>query len=159
MATQLNATIHTNAHVSAIDAERHLVFVNNENISYEKLVLACGAEVINPQLKGDAAADAMSINHIYHYTTFQERIKNKKIIAILGAGLIGCEFANDLSNAHYQVHMITPATAPLDLLVPEKIGKILQEALEQNGVRFHFQCTATRMNKIENRYYLEYQWQ
>ncbi len=155
MTIQLNATIHTNAHVSAIDAEHRLIFINDEAIAYEKLVLACGAEVINPHLKGDAAEEVLSINHIYHYTTFQERIKNKKTIAILGAGLIGCEFANDLSNAHYQVHMITPAKAPLDLLVPEKIGKILQEALEQNGVHFHFQCTANRVDKVEKGYCLE----
>lgn len=155
MATQLNAAIHTNAHVSAIDPVRHLVFINDEAVSYEKLVLACGAEVINPQLKGDAAQEVLSINHIYHYTTFQECIKNKKTIAILGAGLIGCEFANDLSNARYQVHIITPAKAPLDLLVPEKIGKILQEALEQNGVHFHFQCTASRVDKIATGYCLE----
>lgn len=155
MTTQLNATIHTNTHICAIDPERQLVFVNDESIQYEKLVLACGADVINPQLKGDGTDDVLSINHIYHYTTFQERIKNKKNIAILGAGLIGCEFANDLSNAHYQVHMITPAKSPLDLLIPEKIGKILQEALEQNNVRFHFECTATRVDKIANGYCLE----
>src|SRR5690348_13535966 len=107
MATQLNATLLTNAHASAIDAEHRLIFVNDKTIPYEKLILACGAEVISPHLKGDAIEDVLSINHIYHYTTFQERIKNKKNITILGAGLIGCEFANDLSNAHYQVHVIT----------------------------------------------------
>jgi rubredoxin-NAD+ reductase len=155
MVTQLNATIHTNAHVSAIDAARRLIFINDETISYEKLVLACGAEVIDPQLKGDAAQEVLSINHIYHYTAFQQQIKNKKTIAILGAGLIGCEFANDLSNARYQVHLIAPAKAPLDLLVPEKIGKLLQEALEQNGVHFHFECIANRVNKIETGYCLE----
>ncbi len=155
MTTQLNATIHTNTHVSAIDPEGQLIFVNDETIPYEKLVLACGADIINPQLKGDAAEEVLSINHIYHYTTFQERIKNKKNIAILGAGLIGCEFANDLGNAHYQVHMISPAKSPLDLLIPEKIGKILQEALEENNVQFHFECTATRVDKIETGYCLE----
>lgn len=155
MATQLNATIHTNSHVSAIDSTQHLIFINDQAITYEKLVLACGAEVINPQLKGDAANEVFSINHIYHYTAFQERIKNKKIIAILGAGLIGCEFANDLSNAHYQVHVITPAKTPLDLLVPEKIGKILQNALEENNVHFHFECTANRVDKTNTGYLLE----
>ncbi|MCD6039025.1 MAG: rubredoxin-NAD(+) reductase [Gammaproteobacteria bacterium] len=155
MATQLDATIHTHAHVSAIDPIHRLVFINDKTISYEKLILACGADVIQPQLKGDAAQEVLSINHIYHYTAFQERIKNKKTIAILGAGLIGCEFANDLSNAHYKVHIITLAKAPLDLLVPEKIGKILQKALEKNGVHFHFQCTANRVNKMETGYCLE----
>lgn len=155
MSIQLNATIHTNTHVSAIDPENQCVLMNDQSIAYEKLVLACGADVINPELKGDGAQDVLSINHIYHYTTFQERIKNKKNIAILGAGLIGCEFANDLSNAHFQVHMITPAKAPLDLLIPEKIGRILQEALEQNNVRFHFECTATRVNKLAHSYSIE----
>jgi rubredoxin-NAD+ reductase len=157
MAKQLNAIIHTNSHASAIDPSRKMVFINDQTVAYEKLVLACGAEVIDPHLKGDAEAidEVLSINHIYHYTTFQERIKNKKSIAILGAGLIGCEFANDLSNARYQVHVITPANAPLDLLVPEKIGKILQHALEENGVHFHFKCIANRVNKIDTGYCLE----
>ena len=92
MATDLNATIYTNHSVSAIDTVKKLISINDQLISYEKLVLACGADVINPQLKGDAAEDVLSINHIYHYTAFQERIKNKKTIAILGSGLIGCEF-------------------------------------------------------------------
>jgi rubredoxin-NAD+ reductase len=155
MATQLNATIHTNSHASIIDPIKKIVFINDRTIPYEKLVLACGAEVINPQLKGDAAQEVLSINHIYHYTTFQERIKNKKNIAILGAGLIGCEFANDLSNARYQVHVIAPSKTPLELLLPEKIGKILQAALEQNGVHFHFQSTVNRIDKIAAGYCLE----
>ncbi len=155
MATDLNATIYTNTLISAIDAVKKIIFINDEIIPYQKLVLACGAEVISPPLEGDAVQDVLSINHIYHYTTFQERIKHKKTIAILGSGLIGCEFANDLSNAHYKVHVITPANAPLDLLVPEKIGKILQEALEGNGVHFHFQCIANEVNKTKTGYCLE----
>lgn len=155
MAADLNATIYTNNPVSAIDTVKKLISINDQIIPYQKLVLACGADVINPQLKGDAAEDVLSINHIYHYTAFQERIKNKKTIAILGSGLIGCEFANDLSNAHYKTHVITPAKAPLDLLVPEKIGKLLQNALEENGVHFHFQCIAEKVNKNKAGYCLE----
>lgn len=155
MALQLNATILTNTVVNAIDSERKAVLFNNKTLSYKKLVLACGADVIRAELLGDAVADVQSINHIYHYAEFQDLIKNKKNIAILGAGLIGCEFANDLSNAHYHVHVIAPAKAPLDLLIPEKIGKILQEALEQNGVQFHFNCVANRVDKITNGYALE----
>lgn len=155
MASQLNATIFTQTTVSAIDPLNKLIFINSESLHYSKLILACGAEVIKPPLKGDGVKDVLSINHLYHYATFQELIKNKKSIAILGAGLIGCEFANDLSNAHYKVHVIAPATAPLDLLVPEKIGKLLQKALEENGVQFHLPCTATHVNKIEKGFYLE----
>ncbi|HLB58269.1 MAG TPA: FAD-dependent oxidoreductase, partial [Gammaproteobacteria bacterium] len=144
MATQLNATLRTHTHVNTIDTHNKMILLDNEKIPYEKLVIACGADVIKPPLKGNGVEDVLSINHIYHYSTFQDLIKNKKNITILGAGLIGCEFANDLSNIDYEVHVIAPVNAPLDLLVPEKIGLILQQALEQNGVIFHLNCVAER---------------
>ena len=154
MATQLNATLRTHTHVNTIDTHNKMILLDNEKIPYEKLVIACGADVIKPPLKGNGVEDVLSINHIYHYSTFQDLIKNKKNITILGAGLIGCEFANDLSNIDYEVHVIAPVNAPLDLLVPEKIGLILQQALEQNGVVFHLNCVAERVDKTAAGYCL-----
>lgn len=155
MANDLRADILTHSYVSAIKPETHQIFIKDQWLSYAKLILAVGADVIKPELKGNGVSDILSINHIYHYATFENLIKNKKTIAILGAGLIGCEFANDLSNAHYNVHVIAPARAPLDLLVPEKIGQLLQSALEKNGVRFHLPSTVTRVEKVEENYLLE----
>lgn len=155
MSMQLNATIITKCPIQILDPKNNAVLINDEPLHYKYLVLACGADVIRAQLKGNGVRDVLSINHIYHYATFQDLIKNKKTIAILGAGLIGSEFANDLSNAGYKVHVIAPAVAPLDLLVPENIGKILQTALEANGVTFHLNCTAQRIDKIPNGYSLE----
>lgn len=152
MATQLNAAIATHAYITTIHPNEKTLIVGGETLHYAKLVLACGADVIKPELQGDAE-DIFSINHIYHYSEFRDLIKHKKRITILGAGLIGCEFANDLSNAGFDVHLVAPVKAPLDLLVPEKIGQLLQKALEQNGVHFHLNCIANRVNKTENNHY------
>jgi len=155
MALKLNATLLTHSVVKSIDPIQKAVYIHEEPLFYKKLILACGADVIKPPLTGDATEEILAINHLYHYATFQELIRNKKKIAILGAGLIGCEFANDLSNAGYQVHVISPAAAPLDLLVPPQIGHILQTALEKNGVFFHFNCIAELIQKISKGYCLE----
>ena len=155
MAEQLKATILTHTSVHAIDTVKKAVIFNNDELLYNKLVLACGAEVIRPEMAGDAAKEVLSINHLYHYAEFQSLIQNKKSIAILGAGLIGCEFANDLSNADYDVHVIAPALSPLDLLLPKQVGKLLQTALEENGVQFHFGCVAKSVNKKDQSYQLE----
>ncbi len=155
MATQLNAKIIIHTPAVKIDANQKIIFTANEKLSYEKLILACGADVVKAPLKGNAVDKVLSINHIYHYTEFRELIKNKKRIAILGVGLIGCEFANDLSNAGYAVHMIAPVKTPLDLLLPEKIGVILQKALEKNGVQFHFESVVNQINTQNNEYSLE----
>lgn len=153
MAHQLNATIVTQAYISMIDSSEKFIVIKDKRVSYAKLVLACGADVIKPQVQGEAAREILSINHLYHYAEFRDLIKNKRRIVILGAGLIGCEFANDLSNASYEVHIITPAKTPLDLLVPEEVGRLLQNALEKNGVHFHLHCVATQINKMENGVY------
>jgi rubredoxin-NAD+ reductase len=155
MAEQLNAVIHTHTTVTQIDAIAKTVIIDNEKIPYSKAVLACGADVVKAPLQGDAVADVMSVNHLYHYATFQELIKNKKKITILGAGLIGCEFANDLSNAGYEVHIVAPAKAPLDLLIPEAVGKLLQQALADHGVHWHLGCIANTVNKTAQGYRLE----
>ena len=155
MASQLKATILTHSQVTAINPSAKTITTGSEKISYQKLILACGANVIKAPLEGDAVNDVLSINHIYHYAAFETLIKNKKRIAILGAGLIGCEFANDISNAGYEVHVIAPAKTPLDLLLPEKVGKILQTALEKNGVHFHLGCVATHVNKTDDGFRLQ----
>ncbi len=152
MSAQLNATIQTYREVTAIIPQKKVILVNNKEIIYSKLVLACGAEVIKPHLQGNAVHEVVSVNHLHDYATFQELLKNKKNITILGAGLIGCEFANDLSNAGYQVSVVALGKAPLDLLIPEEIGQLLQRALEQNNVRFHFNCTVSHVDKNNSCY-------
>jgi rubredoxin---NAD+ reductase len=154
MAAQLNATILTHTHVTRINPETKTLYLNHASIGYEKLVLACGAETIKPNILGNATHEIQSINHLEDYIEFEKNLKNKKHIAILGAGLIGCEFANDLINAGYLVHVIDPAKAPLSQLIPPEIGKLLQEALEKNGVNFHIGCIAEQMNKKNNSYEL-----
>ena len=154
MAQQLNATIKTRAHVTAIDPKIQKIQIDNQLISYEKLILACGAQVIKPHLTGDAANEVLSINHLEDYAIFEKSIMDKKQITLLGAGLIGCEFANDLSNQGFEVHVIDPARSPISLLIPEEIGKLLQQALEKNGVHFHFGCIAEQINKSDHHYEL-----
>ncbi len=99
--------------------------------------------------------DVLSINHIYHYAEFESLIKNKKTHRRFRGGPDWLRIANDLSNAGYEVHVIAPAKTPLDLLLPAKIGHLLQQALEKNGVHFHLECIATDVNKVDGNYRLE----
>lgn len=147
MSDQLKAEIKTNTFVTAIDPNTKTVTTGKDQFIYQKLVLACGAEVIKPILTGNAVHKILSINHIYHYAEFRTLLVGKKRITILGAGLIGCEFANDLSNAGYKVDLLAPVKAPLEGLVPEQIGKVLQTAIEKKGATFHLPATAENIQE------------
>jgi rubredoxin-NAD+ reductase len=150
MATQLNATILTQTKVTAIHTEQQNIEVESKSYPYQKLILALGATPIRPPLAGPYAHEVVTVNHLEHYSVFQKLAENKKRIVILGAGLIGCEFANDLSNVGFEVHVIAPVAAPLDLLLPTEIGLLLKAALEKQQVSWHLPATATWIDKEAN---------
>ena len=65
-------------------------------------------------------------------------------VAILGGGLIGCEFANDLAIAGHAVQVIEIAPQALGRLLPSDLpgavrgpAQALQQALQQTGVQWH----------------------
>jgi len=157
MATQLNATILTHTHVKSIQSHEKTIVIdtNPKPLAYEKIVFACGADVMKAPLTGNGAQDVLSINHLYHYAEFEKLILQKTHITILGAGLIGCEFANDLSNAGYDVSVIAPDKSLLERFLPAAIGDLLQTALEKNGVKFQLETTVQCVNKVNSGYCLE----
>jgi rubredoxin-NAD+ reductase len=73
-----------------------------------------------------------------------------KKICIIGGGLIGCEFTNDLLNGGFEVEAVDPLAYCLPTLLPEPAGKAVQSALEEKGARFHFGPLVTAVNKADN---------
>lgn len=138
MATQLNAVVRPNARVTAINPAEKTLTLGDETIAYGKLVLAVGADPIKSALTGDAAQQVFTVNDLNDYARFREAIEGKRRVVVIGGGLIGCEFANDLSNAGYAVDVIHPGAYPLTQLLPQQAGRALSEALAGIGVRWHF---------------------
>jgi len=142
MATQLNLTVLGNTDVHSIDAQARLLHTSNGDVGYSKLVLALGADQIQLGLQGTAADAVMTVNDLEDYAQFREAIDGRKRVAILGAGLIGCEFANDLTLGGYSIDVIDLAAHALGRLLPEAAATALEEKLSAAGVRWHFATTA-----------------
>jgi len=147
MATQLAINILSETEVSAIDTTAQSLQTSKGAISYAKLVLTLGADQIRIPLEGNAADEVMTVNDLEDYAKFRNAIASKKKVAILGAGLIGCEFANDLVLGDYEVDVIDLAPQVLGRLLPEAAAKELQDKLSDAGVRWHFSTTAKTINR------------
>ena len=150
MAEQLNARILPFTRVSRIDGENKTVLTSEGNFDYEKLVIAVGAQPIRLPIAGNAASHVISINNVTDYAKLRESIAEigqKARITILGAGLIGCEFADDLASAGHSVTVIDPNALPLAALAPKPISTALQSALESRGVNFKLDTTATSIDQ------------
>lgn len=146
MATQLETTILSECDVSGIDSSTQTIKTNKGDLPYGKLVMALGADQIRLPLQGSAANEVITVNDLEDYARFRTAIEGKKKVAILGAGLIGCEFANDLVLGGYEVYVIDLAPQALGRLLPEVAALELQGKLSVAGVRWHL---ATTVNSID----------
>lgn len=155
MTAQLKIEIHTHTRAKEIDqANKVIKLESGDHLVFSKLVLAVGADPIRLPLSGDAVDDILSVNDLDDYRRFREALEGKKEIAILGAGLIGCEFANDLAGAGYQVRVIDISMQPLGRLLPTEAGKYLHDKLSATGIQFHLNTQTQSIERRGHRYRL-----
>lgn len=145
MAEQLGVEIRPWSTVTGIDTDAHELKLGDQRIRYAKLVLAWGADVIRLSLDGNAQDRVHSINDLMDYRAFRKALAGGKRVAIMGAGLIGCEFANDLRNGGYEVDVIAPDSSLMPSLLPEAAAGAVQAELEKLGVRFHLGSVVERV--------------
>lgn len=150
MAAELNASVRANVVVQAIDAAaRTVVLQGGETLAYRDLVLALGADPIRLPLEGDGADAVLSVNDLDDYARFAGQLEGAGTVAILGAGLIGCEFANDLLARGITPTLIDPADRALSRLLPPAASAMLQARLEAAGVRFCMGVSAVAVDRVE----------
>jgi len=158
MAATLSVTLLAQTRVLAINVAARSLSTSQGELNYSQLVLATGANPIRIPLAGDAADQVMSINSLDDFSAFHARLTcssssekesaNKQVF-IMGAGLIGCEFANDLAVSNYKVNVADPSNGPMSALLPAQASQDLMEALGALGVTWHFGSTVTAVNHAE----------
>ena len=113
-----NVTLLAHTRVQAIDPVRRVVTTSHGKFVYRDLMLATGAQAMRVPLAGDAADRVLSVNSLQDFSAFHCRLvgtdssqNHSKHIVIMGAGLIGCEFANDLAGQRTElVFPLMPVT-------------------------------------------------
>ena len=158
MAANLHVQLHAHSTVQSMDtAARTLELVQAgavQTLAYGQLVLATGAHPIRIPLQGDAANAVSSVNHLDDLRRLHADLHalparaqgQAATVLVMGAGLIGCEFANDLLSAGYAVHVVDPSPRPLAALLPAPAGEQLRQALQDLGVVWHFGTTVQRLD-------------
>ena len=164
MVETLNVTLRANCRVTALDTTANSVTLTDatgiQTVTYSQLVLATGATPIRVPLEGNAADRVRSVNSLDDFRILHADLSApgdgnpsspeatpSKTVVIMGAGLIGCEFANDLLQAGHQVHVVDPSQRPLQALLPADAGVQLKDALGALGLQWHFGATVSRVDE------------
>ncbi|MBA4791121.1 MAG: FAD-dependent oxidoreductase [Rhizobiales bacterium] len=117
-----------------LDPARRRLRTTRGTVAYAGLVLAQGATPVLPDvLKPDLC---WRINSLTAWSALHAALKPGSRVAIVGAGMVGCELADDLARAGHRVTLLDMAALPLAGLLPEAAARRLAGALSAAGVTF-----------------------
>lgn len=142
-ARRLNVRLMPNTHAISISAAASSLRTTRGTLRYRHLVLAHGAA---PREAASLPATlCWRINHLDAYRALRDRLGAHHLgsalsplprVVIAGAGLVGCEIANDLSAAGYPVTLLDVNTLPLASLLEEAASQVLLAAWQSLPLRF-----------------------
>jgi rubredoxin-NAD+ reductase len=150
LATQINTEIRAHTRVTRLLPGEHAVETDGGRLEYGRLVLALGAQPIRLPIEGSGAGDILAVNNLPDYAVFRDRLAGAKRVAILGGGLIGCEFANDLRSADITVEVFDLAPQALGRLLSTQAAAFFRARLEAAGVSFRFNTSIGRVERSED---------
>ncbi|MGO1376077.1 FAD-dependent oxidoreductase [Psychrobacter sp.] len=131
--TDVDASTQELQLVSALRSDP--VYTNYATIGYDKLVLAMGAHPIFPKSLPEDLV--WHVNHIERFGQLQEKLATgSQHVAIVGAGMVGTEIAEDLLKAGHQVTLIDLNDAPLSQMLPPKATARIAQAVKSQGINF-----------------------
>jgi NADPH-dependent 2,4-dienoyl-CoA reductase/sulfur reductase-like enzyme/rhodanese-related sulfurtransferase len=153
-----NIDIRIFSEVTRIDRSEREVEVRNVRSgeiyreSYDKIILAPGAEPIRPPIPGIELPNIFSLRNIPDSDAIAGCIdaRRPESALIVGAGFISLEMAENLVRRGCKVFIIEMLDQVMNVLDYE-MASMVQEELEKKGVICKLGCTATRFSKEGDR--------
>ncbi|RFM33565.1 FAD-dependent oxidoreductase [Chitinophaga silvisoli] len=153
---RFNIDVRINSLVTAIDPAKQTLTVfhqpsgNTYEETYDKLVIAVGAEPIRPPLPGIDSDDVFTLRNVVDTDKIKNHIakaKTRKAV-IVGAGFIGLEMAENIHGLGIEVEIVERGPqilAPVDF----PIAAIIQQHIRKKGITLHLNTAVTAFNKNE----------
>ncbi len=144
----IDVRIRTEATELDVDARtvtiRDLTFGGEEQLSYDHLLLATGADPIRPPLPGIDAPGVFGVQTLDDGQELLDALADRdpKRAVVIGAGYIGLEMAEAMIQRGLSVDLVERFDQPMSTIDPD-LGERIAEAMRGMGIELHLGVDVT----------------
>ena len=150
----LNVDIRLGARVTSIDRLKKTVTVNdNEILSYDKLVLAPGANPFKPDIKGIDNPKIFTVRTLNDATMIKAHLKmsNAKEAVVIGGGFIGVEMAENFAELSGVNTTLVEAASHILPPVDKETAAFAHNEMRKHGINLILSDAVTEFGSNEIR--------
>ncbi|KAA0442566.1 MAG: NAD(P)/FAD-dependent oxidoreductase [Candidatus Thioglobus sp.] len=129
--------------------EKCAILSNDEILYYDRLVLCTGSVPFILPIPGNDIKNVVSFRNI-NDVNFMQSMSAKKAV-VIGSGLLGLEAAHGLNESGFLVTVISNVSHIMDRQLDLESSQLLQQSLEQKGIKFRFNLNAKEIHEKYNK--------
>ena len=124
------------AEVQGLDTEEKVLHTEDEEIGYDRLVLATGSNPAMPPIPGlDLEGVYTVVKDVDYLKELQQELESAKDVVVIGGGFIGIEFGDEINKmGNKNVSIVEMMPHCLMLAYDEEFCVTMEEVLKSRGV-------------------------
>ena len=138
--------LHLGSTITAIDRENKRLQLADDDIAYDKLVLALGSRVRQLPVEGTNLKGVHYLRSIADVEGIRDNMEPGRRLVVIGAGYIGLEVAAVAQQAGLDVTVIEMADRVMSRVVSPEISDFYQIEHTNHGVRLRLSTGVTALN-------------